>query len=112
MTSEDSARLLPIAAVAVTLLVWSSAFVGIRYADRQLYGFVLRQSWLFALLGFLPGLMMALGLYGLIEQATRLPVFMTAPRAAGVLLLSLLMCTCAGALTLRKLSTADPADLF
>lgn len=82
------------------------------YADRQLYGFVLRQSWLFALLGFFPGLLLALGLYGFIEHATQLPVFMTAQRAAGVLLLSLLMCTCAGALTLRKLSTADPADLF
>lgn len=82
------------------------------YADRRLYRFVLQQSWLFALLGFLPGLLLALALYGLIGQATRLPIFMTAQRAAGVLLLSLLMCTGAGLLTLRRLSTADPAELF
>jgi drug/metabolite transporter (DMT)-like permease len=36
MASRDHTRLLPIAAVAVTLLLWSSAFVGIRCADRQL----------------------------------------------------------------------------
>ncbi len=32
----NRARLLPVLAVGVTLLLWSSAFVGIRYADRQL----------------------------------------------------------------------------
>jgi drug/metabolite transporter (DMT)-like permease len=36
MASEDRMRLLPIVAVAITLLLWSSAFVGIRYADREL----------------------------------------------------------------------------
>ncbi len=36
MTSDSRTRLLPIAAVGITLLLWSSAFVGIRYADRQI----------------------------------------------------------------------------
>ena len=49
------------------------------YADRQLYGFVLRQSWLFALLGFLP----------IVNALLLACIFQPAAFAAALIMLSL-----------------------
>jgi len=82
------------------------------YRDRQLFSFVLQQSWVYALLGYVPGAALALGVYLVGREMTLLPLFMTAGRAVGVLVLSALMCTGAALLSLRKLAHADPAELF
>ncbi len=82
------------------------------YRDRQLFGFVLQLSWLYALLGYVPGAALALGVYFLGRKMTLLPIFMTSGRVAGVLGLSLLMCTAAALFSLSRLTRADPAELF
>ena len=41
-----------------------------------------------------------------------LPLVLTPARAGVVLLLTVLMCSASGVLTVRKLRSADPADLF
>jgi len=82
------------------------------YSNRKLYGYVLRQSWIFAVLGYLPALAASALLFPVIHSLTRLPVFMSTGLALGIGGLSLLMCTLAGAVSLRKLQSADPAELF
>lgn len=82
------------------------------YTDRYLIGVVLQESLILAILGFIPGLALSLGLYGLIAQATLLPVQMTLNRTLLVLTMTLTMCLASGAIALRKLQAADPADIF
>jgi len=84
----------------------------IGYRDGFLFQVVLWQANLLALIGFLPGFVASLGIYEVTRQAARLPIGMTSARAAFVLVLTFLMCLCSGALALRKLRSADPADLF
>jgi putative ABC transport system permease protein len=55
---------------------------------------------------------MAFGLYGLTKTATKLPMAMTIARAVTVLILTIIMCGISGAIAVRKLQAADPADIF
>ncbi len=82
------------------------------YGDRRLYGLVLRQGWAYALLGYVPGALCAMLVYAVANHATLLPIFMTWGRAVFVLLLTLLMCTAAAVFSLRRITDADPAELF
>jgi putative ABC transport system permease protein len=82
------------------------------YSDRYLMGVVLQEALILAVLGFIPGFAVSLGLYGLIAQATLLPVVMSLNRATLVLSLTLTMCVASGVIALRKLQAADPADIF
>ncbi|ARV61175.1 ABC transporter [Nostocales cyanobacterium HT-58-2] len=82
------------------------------YSDRYLIGVLLQEALILAILGFLPGFVTSLGLYGLIAQATLLPVKMSVDRAALVLFLTVVMCIASGAIAMRKLQSADPADIF
>jgi putative ABC transport system permease protein len=82
------------------------------YPNADLQRLVLEQAWQFGLLGYLPGLLAALAIYHRGRTTTLLPLFMTPERAIGVLLLSLAMCTLAALLSARRLSHADPAELF
>jgi putative ABC transport system permease protein len=82
------------------------------YQNRYLFRVILWQASLLALVGFFPGLLATLGIYELTRQAARIPIGMTASRAVIVLVLTIVMCLCAGLLAIRKLRSADPADLF
>jgi putative ABC transport system permease protein len=82
------------------------------YKERFLVLVVLQQATLFALLGFVPAVGLALFMYFVIGWFTQLPMAMTVARFLGVLLLSIGMCAAAGLLASRKVARADPADLF
>ncbi len=82
------------------------------YSDRYLVGVLVQEALLLAVLGFIPGIVLANGLYSLAQSATLLPIAMTTNRATVVLTLTIVMCTGSGALALRKLQSADPADIF
>ncbi len=84
----------------------------IGYSLWYLSGVVLRQALVLAVLGYFPAFFAALGLYALGRQEAQLLLSMTWMRAAGVLLLAIAMCSLSGLLALRKVRTADPADLF
>jgi putative ABC transport system permease protein len=51
-------------------------------------------------------------LYQIARDATLLPVFMSYDRAITVLILTIIMCFASGAIAVRKLRSADPADIF
>ena len=82
------------------------------YSNAFLSGVVLQQAVILALLGYLPGFAIALLLYRTAGEATRLPIEMTLERALAVLLLTLAMCSISALIALRKVRSADPADVF
>jgi putative ABC transport system permease protein len=82
------------------------------YQGGYLVRVIMWQAGLLAVAGFFPGLLAALGLYAWTRQEARIPINMTANRAVFVLVLTVVMCLCSGLLALRKLRSADPADLF
>jgi len=82
------------------------------YTNRHLAGLVLREAGILALLGYIPGILVVLALYAVTAEATRLPLSMTPSRAAGVFALTLAMCGISAVMALRKVRTADPAEVF
>ncbi|MGK7950276.1 MAG: ABC transporter permease DevC [Xenococcaceae cyanobacterium] len=82
------------------------------YKDSYFIILVFQEAVILALLGFIPGLAIAKGLYFLAANATALPLYMTTGRAVAVLILTILMCCASGTIAVRKLSAADPADIF
>ena len=82
------------------------------YSPGYLSSVVLQQSGLMAVFGFIPGCLVATGLYHYVRKATFLPIEMTATRVVVVLILALLMSGVSGWLSMRKVTMADPAELF
>ena len=82
------------------------------YTDNYLLGVLFQEALLLAVLGYVPSIVLALGLYQLAAGATMLPIAMTTRRAVTVFVLTVVMCSVSGAIALRKLRTADPADIF
>ena len=82
------------------------------YTDRYLIEVLIQESLLLAILGFIPSFFIASGLYSLAKGATLLPIAMTVNRAVLVSILTIIMCTASGIVAMRKLQTADPADIF
>jgi putative ABC transport system permease protein len=82
------------------------------YSDRYLIGVLLQEALIMAILGFIPGFVISIGLYSVAASATFLPIGMTLQRAALVLTLTIVMCAASGGIAMRKLQSADPADIF
>ncbi len=82
------------------------------YRDLYLLLVVFQEALILAILGYLPGSVIAIGLYGLTRNATNLPLFMTIARSTTVLILTIVMCVMSGAIATQKLREADPADIF
>ena len=82
------------------------------YKDRDLSLVVLQESLILAIMGFIPGYLASYGVYYLMTNFVELPVSMNLSIALQVFALNLIMCTISGAIAIRKLRTADPADIF
>ncbi|MBU7582072.1 MAG: FtsX-like permease family protein [Nostoc sp. TH1S01] len=84
----------------------------IGYTQKYLLTVILQEALLLACLGYLPGLFFTILMYQKAKEATLLPIFMTFGRAGSVLILTIIMCFISGAIAVRKLRSADPADIF
>ncbi len=84
----------------------------IRYSDRYLLNMLMQEALILAALGFIPGFLVSIGLYQISYAATLLEIAMKGSRSAMVLFLTILMCGTSGAIAMRKLRSADPADIF
>jgi putative ABC transport system permease protein len=82
------------------------------YTDRYLFAVVLMEATLLAIAGYLPGGVISFWLFRVAGTATRLPLFMSVGTAILVVTLTLGMCWASGALALRKIRSADPAEIF
>lgn len=84
----------------------------IGYTQRYLLIVILQEAFLLACLGYIPGWIVAMFMYSSAREATLLPVLMSFGRATTVLILTIIMCFISGAIAVRKLRSADPADIF
>ncbi|MDX1480599.1 MAG: ABC transporter permease DevC [Woeseiaceae bacterium] len=84
----------------------------IGYSNRFVSGIVLQQAVILALLGYVPGVLVANWLYGSAAEATNLPIYLTERRFIIVLIMTLAMCSISALLAVRKLHRLDPADVF
>ncbi|AFY78618.1 MAG: FtsX-like permease family protein [Hydrococcus sp. C42_A2020_068] len=82
------------------------------YSDRYLLTVLMQEALILAVLGYIPGFILSLGLYQLTYAATMLPIAMKTSRSITVFILTVLMCFISGAIAMRKLQSADPADIF
>jgi putative ABC transport system permease protein len=73
---------------------------------------VIVQASILAVLGFLPGLGVAHWLHALARNATNLPMAIGLDRGLLVLGLTLGMCWVSALIAMRKLGSADPAEIF
>ncbi|MEB3220332.1 MAG: ABC transporter permease DevC [Nostocales cyanobacterium 94392] len=89
-----------------------ATFKAMGYRNFYLLGVVFEEALILALLGFIPGSLLPLGLYQLTRKATNLPIAMTIARATTVFILTVIMCAISGAIATRKVQSADPADMF
>ena len=82
------------------------------YPNRYLAGVVVRQALLLSVFGYVPALAAGLLIHAAIWRWAGLPIAMTATRALLVLALSATMCVVAALLSVRKVTSSDPASLF
>ncbi|MBD2385728.1 ABC transporter permease DevC [Cylindrospermum sp. FACHB-282] len=84
----------------------------IGYTQNYLLTVILQEALMLAVLGYMPGFAFTLFMYKAARDATLLPVFMSLNRAVMVLIMTMLMCFISGVIAVRKLRSADPADIF
>jgi putative ABC transport system permease protein len=82
------------------------------FSDTYLLKVVFQEALILAILGYIPGFVIAAGLYELTRSATLLPIGMTIGRSLLVLILTMAMCLSSGGIAVRRLHSADPADIF
>jgi putative ABC transport system permease protein len=82
------------------------------YSNFFLSRLVLSEAVILAVLGFIPGYFFTLLVYTQAREATNLPVIMTTERGVMVLALTIFMCAVSALLAMRKLRSADPAEVF
>jgi putative ABC transport system permease protein len=82
------------------------------YSNQFVFGVVLSEAVILSICGFIPGTLISLRLYGLTEKSTHLPMHMTPLLAMFVLVLTFAMCCISGIIAVRKVQSADPAEIF
>ncbi len=82
------------------------------YRDRYLVGVLIQESLILAICGYIPAFGVSWLIYELAAYATLLPIYMTLQRSITVFLLTVIMCLISGTTAIRKLKSADPADMF
>ena len=89
-----------------------ATFKAMGYKNSYLLFVVLEEAIILSIIGFLPSVAIAVGLYQLTAAATALPIVLPISRAVNVLIMTIIMCGISGAIATRKLRSADPADIF
>lgn len=82
------------------------------YSDMALLRVIFSEAIILGVLGFIPGLIASVGMYGFLGPLTRLELVMSSEIAVTVFILTLVMCILSAAIASGKLRSADPADVF
>lgn len=82
------------------------------YPNGYLFGVVLMEAVILAVVGYLPGIVISTGLYRITQTMTMLPMQVKTSVAGLVLALTIGMCCASGAIAVRKIRSADPAEIF
>lgn len=89
-----------------------ATFKAMGYKNSYLLCVVFEEAIILSIIGFIPSVAIAAGLYQLTAAATALPIVLPVSRAVTVLIMTIIMCSISGAIATRKLQSADPADIF
>jgi putative ABC transport system permease protein len=84
----------------------------IGHSDWALLRVIFTEAIILAVIGFIPGCGLSIGMYVFLAQATKLELVMTPDIALMVFVLTLVMCMASAAIASGKLRSADPADVF
>jgi putative ABC transport system permease protein len=84
----------------------------IGHSDWALLRVIFTEAIILAVIGFVPGCGLSIGMYIFLAQATKLELVMTPDIALMVFVLTLVMCMASAAIASGKLRSADPADVF
>jgi putative ABC transport system permease protein len=82
------------------------------YRNLYLLNVVFQESIILSILGYIPAFFLSTFLYDATQKATSLPLKMTQDRGILVFCLTIAMCVISGAIAVRKVQDADPADIF
>jgi putative ABC transport system permease protein len=82
------------------------------YSNTFLFWVVIQEALILSSLGFIPGFLVAGLLYGGAGNATGLLFQMTPARVLGLYAMTYVMCFISGAIAVRKVQSADPAEVF
>ncbi len=82
------------------------------YKNVYLLGVVMQEALILSLCGFVPGFLISNLIYTGAAGVTGLFFQMTVGRVAGLLAATFVMCLVSGAIAVRKVQSADPADVF
>ena len=82
------------------------------YRNLYLLSVVFQEAIILSVLGFLPAFFLGVFLYRMTRNATSLPIYMTQERGIFIFALTMVMCVVSGAIAVRKVQEADPADIF
>lgn len=82
------------------------------YSNGYLAWLVVIEATILAFVGFVPAVALCFELFAVARRATLLPTEVSAVRALEVLGMTLVMCWGSGLIAIRKLRSADPADVF
>lgn len=89
-----------------------ATFKAMGFTNARLLGIVLEQSIVLSIAGFIPGILASFALYEVVRAALTMPIGMPLDRIALVFALTVTMCVASGAVAMRRVRTADPADVF
>jgi putative ABC transport system permease protein len=82
------------------------------YSRGYLALVVLKQAWILAVVGFIPGWILSWSLYTVTSNLAHIQMVLTWPLSLSVWGMTFVMCSLSGLAALRKVMSADPADLF
>jgi putative ABC transport system permease protein len=89
-----------------------ATFKAMGFKNSYLLGIVYEQSAILTVAGFVPGFLLSLLLYSLVGSAVAMDMIMTTERVILVFVLTAAMCAVAGTIAMRRIYSADPAEVF
>lgn len=89
-----------------------ATFKAMGYGPRFFMGIVLEESLILGILGFIPGVAVGAGILTLMGKVTTLPLQVTPSMAVTVFVGTVVFSSLSGAIATRRLTAADPAELF
>jgi putative ABC transport system permease protein len=89
-----------------------ATFKAMGFKNSYLLGIVYEQSAILTVAGFFPSLLLSLLLYRLVGAAVSMEIQMTMERIGLVFVLTAVMCAIAGTIAMRRVYSADPAEVF
>lgn len=82
------------------------------FRNKYLLNVVFQQALILAVLGYIPGFAISLGLYDIAKDATKLPIVMDFSKGLLVFTSVIFMCLTSGFFSTNKLRKVDPAEIF